>query len=689
MFNRLKRFCRRYFTMPSANKGDIMSHQQNQDLEYELNQANSQIVQLNQHIAEIELRQTLVAKLLSATNQNPHVAQYFYLLHHDFLAFANEEDSLQDEAAVLLELQAIGDELKLISSYPEFYKKRSVAIAGGFSAGKSEFISSLFQDTSVHLPIGIEPTTAIPTYALNGSQNGLVGCSQNGGVINLLDIDPNFQHKLSHNFIRAFGFNLKSIMPFVFLTTPMQYAHLCFIDTPGYNPADVADGHTSEDIKTAEEFVQNAEALLWLIGMDSNGTIAKSDLDFLDNVHQNVGKPLYIVLNKADLRPQDQLEDIMDEIVDTLDDYDIEIVGISAYSSIHKTEYAYQKQSLFDFLNELDTPSDKHHLILQRLYQIDEKYQRAILQTMKESKQINAALSGLKLDLLQEGFDDLGSGLYEKISKMNALFVSKHKEEMLHKLTYVVAQMEATINQLFEQESSLQRKVWTIEEIELSDKFARLTQKDELPDELENSDSGSLKEKKSSAKQPKNATPNLKTRFWQHWQNKNLDERTKKALNKMFDEEKERFTASEWEEITGEPDAALSILGRIGMVRLVKNTADDSRDPRSKINHRGFLWLYGQNRTDQTYEFVLPKTNTTQLEGRTWRTYDEFLSHFNHINLSDEQLEAIEALIDGEQFEFSMEDWEDLYYGDYPALALGRLVKNKVVSKNGGYYVFN
>lgn len=687
--------------MPSENKGNIMSHQQNQDLEHELNQANSQIAQLNQHIAEIELRQTLVAKLLSATNQNPHVAQYFYLLNHDFLAFANEEDSLQDEAAALLELQAIGDELKVIGSYPEFYKKRSVAIAGGFSAGKSEFISSLFQDTSVRLPIGIEPTTAIPTYALNGEQNGLVGCSQNGGVINLLDIDPNFQHKLSHNFIRAFGFNLKSIMPFVFLTTPMQYAHLCFIDTPGYNPADVADGHTSEDIKTAEEFVQNAEALLWLIGLDSNGTIAKSDLDFLDNVHQNVGKPLYIVLNKADLRPQDQLEDIMDEIVDTLDDYDIEIVGISAYSSINKTEYAYQKQSLFDFLNELDTPSDKHHLILQRLYQIDEKYQRAILQTIKESKQINAVLSGLKLDLLQEGFDDLGSGLYEKISKMNTLFVVKHQEEMLHKLTYVVAQMEATINQLFGQEGSLKRKVWTIEEIELSDKFARLTQKDELPDELENEvsktnqgkqNSGSLKKKKSSTKQPENSTPDLKTKFWQYWQNENLDKHIKIALDKMLAEEKERFTASEWEEISGHPAIVLNILETKGMVRLVKNTADNSSGNLSKTTHFGDLlkvMLSAQKTTNQTYEFVLPKTNTTQLESRTWETYDEFLSYFNHINLSDEQLEAIEALIDGEQFEFSMEDWQGLYDGDHAALALGRLVKNKVVSKNGSYYVFN
>lgn len=456
------------------------------------NKLENQLVHVNQQLSEIELRQSLVGKLLSATNQNPHVAQYFHLLNHDFLAFANEEDSLQDEAAALLELQAIGDELKVIGSYPEFYKKRSVAIAGGFSAGKSEFISSLFQDKSVRLPIGIEPTTAIPTYALNGSQNGLLGCSQNGGVINLLDIEPNFQHKLSHNFIRSFGFNLKSIMPFVFLTTPMQYEHLCFIDTPGYNPSDVADGHTSEDVKTAEEFVQNAEALLWLIGLDSNGTIAKSDLDFLDKVHQNIGKPLYIVLNKADLKPQHEIEDIMDEIVDTLDDYDIEIVGISAYSSISKLEYLYQKQSLFDFLNELDTPSDKQHLILQRLYQIDEKYQRAILQTMKESKQISDTLSGLKWDLLQEGFDDLGSGIHEKISKMNALFVSKHKEEMLQKLAHVVKQMEDTINQLFGHKSDLHRKVWTIEEIELSDKFARLTQKDVFPDELENINSDRL-----------------------------------------------------------------------------------------------------------------------------------------------------------------------------------------------------
>jgi len=457
--------------------------------EQEAEQKERELDSLNGKVAEQQLRQTLIAKLLSASNRNQGVLDYYHLLNHDFLEFANQEDSLEEEAAAFLELQAIGDELKVVASYPEFYKKRSLAIAGGFSAGKSEFISSLFEDPSVRLPIGIEPTTAIPTYALNGKENGVIGCSQNGGAVDLLEIDPDFQHKLSHNFIRSFGFNLKNIMPFVFMTTPMKYRHLCFIDTPGYNPSDVEGGHTSEDIKTAEEFVQNAEALLWLIGLDANGTISKSDLEFLTHIGRNdqATKPLYIVLNKADLRPVDQLEDIMQEIVETLDDYDIEVAGISAYSSKKKKEFLFHNQPLHEFLAELDRPSEKQSLILQRLYAVDAKYQRAILRTVKENRQVSKTLSGLKLDLLENGFDDIDSDLYGKINKMQALFDSmgKKQTEHLKRLERVVTKMAESVNRVFGQPGKVKRKTWMPEDIELDDKYARLNQKDELPEELE------------------------------------------------------------------------------------------------------------------------------------------------------------------------------------------------------------
>lgn len=457
--------------------------------EQEAEQKERELDSLNGKVAEQQLRQTLIAKLLSARNRNQGVLDYYHLLNHDFLEFANQEDSLEEEAAAFLELQAIGDELKVVASYPEFYKKRSLAIAGGFSAGKSEFISSLFEDPSVRLPIGIEPTTAIPTYALNGKENGVIGCSQNGGVVDLLEIDPDFQHKLSHNFIRSFGFNLKNIMPFVFMTTPMKYGHLCFIDTPGYNPSDVEGGHTSEDIKTAEEFVQNAEALLWLIGLDANGTISKSDLEFLTHIGRNdqETKPLYIILNKADLRPVDQLEDIMQEIVETLDDYDIEVAGISAYSSKKKKEFLFHNQPLHEFLAELDRPSEKQSLILQRLYAVDAKYQRAILRTVKENKQISKTLKGLALDLLENGFDDIDSDLYGKINKMQALFDSmgKKQTEHLKRLERVMTKMAESVNRVFGQPGRVKRKIWMPEDIELDDKYARLNQKDELPEELE------------------------------------------------------------------------------------------------------------------------------------------------------------------------------------------------------------
>ena len=658
---------------------DIMQEQLNQaeqelpELKKQLEQAQQKLEQLQRNLSESELRQTLIADLLSANNLNPGVRQYFQLLGGEFLEFANQEDSLKDEAAAFLELQAIGDELKVIGAYPEFYKKRSIAIAGGFSAGKSEFISSLFEDPNIRLPIGIEPTTAIPTYALNGQENGVIGCSQNGGVIDLLKIDPDFQQKLSHNFIRSFGFNLKTIMPFVFMTTPMKFEHLCFIDTPGYNPSDVADGHTAEDVKTAQEFVQNSEALLWLIGLDSNGTISKSDLDFLDHAGQYSQKLLYIVLNKADLRPYDQLEEIMAEIADTLDDYDIEIAGISAYSSITKEEYLYHKQSLHAFLASLDQPSEKQTLLMRRLFAVDEKYQRAILRTIKENKQINATLSGFKLDLLENGFDDLSSDLYEKLSKMNSIFTIKQKEEHLKQLETVTMKIVAAIEQVFGQPSKVKRKNWTQDEIELDEKFVRLTQEEQMPDELMD-------------EQPSNEKETLSARFWGYWRNRLIGSNSKIELtvSMLLFDNKETFTFDEWKDVYNNYfthvhqnyscDDALNALCEAGIIRCI--------DDGSKKNEFGFgnmlYSLFVESNPIKTYQFVLPDKEI----------FNQFLQRHNNINLSDEQLKAIKALIESQHY-FDFEDWTKNYNGDFPVLTLERLINAGVIRKeNEDYYSF-
>ena len=255
---------------------------QNKDkLESDLKTLNEKHIKLNQNYEELYFKNNLIAHLLKANYIHEGVREYESILENDFMEFANEESSLKEEALALLKLQRIGKELRSISSYPEFYNKKVVAVGGGFSAGKSEFISSLFENDSVKLPVGIKPTTAIPTYVMNSDNVGLLGASPKGEMIDLLKIEPNIYKKLSHDFIRSFGFNLKDIMPYMVLTNKLSYKHICFVDTPGYNPSSSEQSHTNEDRETADNFIKEAGALIWLIPVTA-GTIPQSDLEFLD-----------------------------------------------------------------------------------------------------------------------------------------------------------------------------------------------------------------------------------------------------------------------------------------------------------------------------------------------------------------------------------------------------------------------
>lgn len=162
----------------------------------------------------LNTKHKLVSSLLNAKSTNEGLSLYKETLYKEFLEFANSESSLANEAEAILQLQSIEKELELITAYPDLYKKNTIAVGGGFSAGKSEFISSFF-NSNIKLPVGIEPTTAIPTYVMNNKDTKLIGCSHKGGAIDLSKIDSDFQSKLSHGFIKSFSFNLKEIMPFI------------------------------------------------------------------------------------------------------------------------------------------------------------------------------------------------------------------------------------------------------------------------------------------------------------------------------------------------------------------------------------------------------------------------------------------------------------------------------------------
>lgn len=397
-------------------------------------------------LEDLKLKHRIIAALLNSRNQNEGLKQYLHLLHHDFLAFANEEASLVEEATALLKLQELGKELELVSNYPDFHHKHTLAVAGGFSAGKSALISSLFGDQSVKLPSDVKPTTAIPTYVMSSAQNRLLGVSSQGGVVDLHQIDEELHQKLSHEFINGFGFNLKSILPNLFLTTDLAFEHLCFIDTPGYNAAASGGGFTDEDVQTAKDFTQQAEAVLWLIGLDANGTISETDCEFLSEIMQEQEKPLYIVLNKADLRPLSNVEEIMETVVEYLEDYNIEFAGVSAYSARLKKELTYFKQPIMQFIKNLDKPSNKHRELLKKLYEVDLMYQKAILADIEEYKTFAKTFKTLALDLYEQDVDE---ETYNKVDRLRKRFETKELEQQLKKLGVVIEKLRAAVDSVF------------------------------------------------------------------------------------------------------------------------------------------------------------------------------------------------------------------------------------------------
>lgn len=152
-----------------------------------------------------------------------------------------------------------------------------------------------------------------------------MGRSQNGGVVELPYLT--FDHK----FLDSLGFNLKEIMPSMLLSAPsVPFEFLCFIDTPGYDAPN--QGYTGRDRQASEEYLANAKYILWVIDCQ-HGTIQSDDLDYLQELYEEYGKQVFIVLNKADLKITIQLKEIAVQTKETLEDNGIEFLGIGVYSS--------------------------------------------------------------------------------------------------------------------------------------------------------------------------------------------------------------------------------------------------------------------------------------------------------------------------------------------------------------------
>jgi len=404
------------------------------DLEERLKIMRNENENLTQEVTEIKEKIRnfdLVSDALNAKPvENDFIKEFSSLIEKDFKSgLCNDVPGIND-AENLRVMDKVLDEMRLIANCPKLHSKTIGAVGGGFSSGKSSFINSFFTGSKVKLAEGIKPVTAIPSYVICDQDTAINGISFRGG---LFPITIDMYKEISHEFLKSFSFDLKEIITYTTVLTPMEnkyFSNLCLIDTPGYNPP--GSGNTAHDFETARKYIKDAAFLIWLVGLDTNGTIPKSDIDFLSNLEFGTGpnKPLYIIANKAQLKTKDDIESILDKFEETLDDFDISYSGITAYNSMKKELHASRKSDIFEFLTEHNKPSRKYSELKEMLHGVFKQYVGKVHDDDEEKKAKRKEVKTLLLNALEGGnigLDDTSSKLEEGLNKLLRYFQSKEE----------------------------------------------------------------------------------------------------------------------------------------------------------------------------------------------------------------------------------------------------------------------
>lgn len=408
----------------------------------------------------IEQKFSLVSMLLEAKPApNEALLKFKNLLEKDYMEYTRQDDALSEEAVALLEMQGILRDLETFVRNEDIYSKNAIALAGGFSSGKSTFCNNLFCTREISLPVKVTPSTAIPAYVISGKETKAWGLTSKGGKV---DLGVDAYKQMDHEFLKSFQFNLKDLMPSVVIQTQMAdtFEHICFIDTPGYNSAKTDDSYTSEDAQTSLMFIRQAKALFWFIGLKSTGTLTDNDVDFLNTVIAEAPeKRIYVVCNQADVKSQSACDEILDHVVEILDDNEIPYEGVAAYSSNKKTTYGYRGKSLEDFFAEMNRQNtDKKKDLQKRLKNLFRKHINAdanlIQIDMEKSKALNKVIlhfNSLMGDVENKIGDETAKARREAIvkgtsySKKDEIFSAESVELIRRELALLRADLEKEI----------------------------------------------------------------------------------------------------------------------------------------------------------------------------------------------------------------------------------------------------
>lgn len=246
------------------------------------------------------------------------------------------ELKLKNEYELYLKLKGLSDRLANRLKLQILKNKVVIGVGGQFSAGKSAFLNAVIGKNNVNnleLPTSISPTTAVPTYIVNGSELSIKLSNINGGEVTL---DNDALNAITHAFKEKYGLGLAQYISFISVSIPGLYENVALLDTPGYSKSDVNTKEKFTDSNKAKTQLRLADYLIWLVDAQ-NGTLKDEDISFIKSL--KLKSKILILVSKCDLKNEDSIKNVIQQINIDVNNNDIDVYDIVPFSILRNSDY--------------------------------------------------------------------------------------------------------------------------------------------------------------------------------------------------------------------------------------------------------------------------------------------------------------------------------------------------------------
>lgn len=379
--------------------------------------------------SELEKQFTLVKKLIAVKTEKNELLDEAHKIEEIIKTDLPKELEMEappDLPALCFDLQEVYEQFEDFLVFQDMIGKKIVALGGGFSTGKSSFLNNLMGKTTegqVRLPTDTAASTSVPTYLMHADGEESIR------AINLFDsritdLTTDDVGILAHGFEEKsnLGVSLGQLIQRMFISTPRQpYAHIAFLDTPGYSKPDNKDYSARTDEQIAKEQLNHSDFIFWFV----NGSVLpQTDIDFLKQLDTHI--PKAIILNKADKVLSHGIEEYhktIESIKKNTDRNGIAIRGVWGFTRVPRWQKAIASdiQAIHDLLKTLDVPQEQSrfsHDFMKLFVECEKYYRKEMKEETARLDRVNKVMFLSDNEQIRSSLDDSKIILTNRIQKL-------------------------------------------------------------------------------------------------------------------------------------------------------------------------------------------------------------------------------------------------------------------------------